>query len=157
MVIKLLRIKARPGVTRLSTASRFYYILMLLTAFCTIAVPIDARANTKCAPPADAPPFCLTGTVTSGAQSIATVAGVGAPLEFEVRAGDPVGDWRVSEIGERYVTLDRPGQAVRLDLADWLGGDQPVKPVVPKLPAVKKGSMKRLHSWEARGEKEESR
>ena len=103
-----------------------------------------ARAN--CQPPPSAPPMCLSGTVITSASKVALVEEVSATLPAELSLGDTIQDWRVVEISPGYITVAQGEKTIRLDLTGASTADAP--------PKIKRGPMKRLHSWEARGERE---
>jgi hypothetical protein len=80
------------------------------------AIDDSAFAGSGCAPPAAKLPICLTGTITSPGVNIATIekAGDSDPEEFHI--GDTIQDWRILEIGPKYVNLAQGEQTITLDL-----------------------------------------
>lgn len=83
----------------------------LLTA---IFVPLAAHAD--CAPPADGPPMCLVGTITSPGYAAAFVELPGTPGLETVKLDGQVLDWRVLKIAPRSVLLGQNQQQVTLTL-----------------------------------------
>ena len=79
---------------------RLVPLMLLLTA--TVA-PLAARAD--CAPPADGPPICLVGTITSPGYAAAFVELPGTPGLETVEIDGQVLDWRVLKIVPRSVLL----------------------------------------------------
>jgi hypothetical protein len=94
--------------------------------------------------------MCLSGTVISPTVKVALVENASSPLPTEVSLGDMFEDWQITEISPMSITIAKGDQTVKLDLSgQWTGDAEP-----PIKHAIKRGPMKRLHSWEARGERE---
>lgn len=119
-----------------------------------------ASARAECTQHDPAPPLCLTGTVTTADYAGALVEQAGSPGALWLQRGDTLLDWKVVAIGAGYVVLTGHGQQMRIDLA---GNASPApapdaaekqQAAAPATPTVKRGSIRRLHSWEARGERE---
>jgi len=99
--------------------------LALLTA---TVVPLAARAD--CAPPADGPPICLVGTITSPGYAAAFVELPGTSGLETVKIDGQVLDWRVLKIAPRSVLLGQQREQVTLSIADRAPAD--AAPAVPE-------------------------
>jgi hypothetical protein len=89
---------------------------MLLALPTAMLVPLAARAD--CAPPADGPPMCLVGTITSPGYAAAFVELPGTPGLETVKLDGQVQDWRVLKIAPRSVLLGQKQQQVTLTLSE---------------------------------------
>jgi len=118
-----------------------------------------AFAGTGCVPTTNTPPICLTGTIISPGVNIAMVERAGSASVERLRLGDTILDWRVLAIGPKYIKMGQGGQTVTLALDGPAAASEEAAVVsgaaaiVPALP-VKKGPMRRLQAWAARGERE---
>jgi hypothetical protein len=127
--------------------SRGYLYSALLTAILAVgAGPAIAAPSVAadCAPAASAPPVCLTGTTITPDKSVAIVQQPGTSRQISMQLRDTIDKWRVVEISQKYIKMERAGRTVQLD--------------VPELSTavavnIKRGPMKRMHAWEARGER----
>jgi hypothetical protein len=128
------------------SASRGYispkslFVVLAMSAWLTFGA---SSAHAECAPPASAPPVCLTGTTVVPQKSVAIVEAVGIPGQVTLKLHEMVRDWRVVEINQKYIKLEHAGRIVQLD--------------VPELAQaatvhIKRGPMKHPHTREARGE-----
>lgn len=106
-----------------------------------VGVP-DAFAD--CTAPTSLLPLCLDGTTIAGDYKSAIVEQAGQSNPIQLQLDDTVLSWRVVDIGPKYVKLSKDGTTVELDL-------QADKVVASN---IKQGPMKRMHAWEARGERE---
>ena len=102
-----------------------------MTAFLTaMALLAPGAAHADCAPPAEGPPMCLVGTITSPGYTAAFVELAGAPGLETVTADGQLLDWRVLKITPRAVLLGQKEQQVSLVLGDpdWAAtpGEAPV-------------------------------
>src|SRR5258708_31431870 len=78
--------------------------ILIATALLTaMFAPLAARAD--CAPPADGPPMCLVGTITSPGYAAAFVELPGTPGLETVKLDGEVLDWRVLKIAPRTLLL----------------------------------------------------
>ena len=91
---------------------------------------LPAGARSECAPPNDAPPVCLLGTVTASGYEAAVVEPPGVAPTLTVKAGDMIADWGVAEIGAGYIVLAHSGTTERLDLV----ADAPAPRAAPAKP-----------------------
>jgi len=87
--------------------------IALIAGVAGLLVTDPALADCQPSGPA---PFCLAGTVTATGLSAAVIEEPGKPGLNEVHEGDILNDWTVSEIGQRFVTLQHEEQSIRLDL-----------------------------------------
>ena len=99
-------------------------------------------ARADCTKPSSSLPICLYGTTTSPDYQSAVVEKEDNPGQIEVKLGDMILDWRVVAIAPKSINIENSGTIVTL----------PLQPQT--LASVIKGPMKRLHAWEARGERE---
>lgn len=83
--------------------------------------PLAARAD--CAPPADGPPMCLVGTITSPGYAAAFLELPGTPGLETVKLNGQVLDWRVLKIAPRSVLLGQNQQQVTLTLDEQAPAD----------------------------------
>jgi hypothetical protein len=150
-----LALEAIPGRYRLLFRGAYEHcrksgmILAVVWAFmagCTLTARIS-RAD--CAPPDTAPQICLSGTVTSPEYQSALVELSGSSDLERLRPGDTVLDWKVAEIGARYIVLDRDGRQVRLELATAASPQAPPGKGTPK-----QGPMLRARVLEERGDRQ---
>lgn len=118
--------------------------LLMATAACAAGLLASmASARADCKPTAE-PPICLTGTTISPNERIAIVEQPGDADELELTQGDTIADWRVVEISQKFIKVAYQGDTVEIDLPDQSGA---------LVHTIKQGPMKRLHTWEAKGER----
>jgi hypothetical protein len=89
--------------------------------------------------------MCLSGTVITSASAVALVEDISATLPAELSLGDTIQDWKIVDIAPGHITVAQGEKKIRIDLSGQLTVDTP---------KIKRGPMKRLHAWEARGERE---
>ena len=75
-------------------------------------------ARADCAPPADGPPMCLVGTITSPGYVAALVRLVDDPVLETLRPNGQWRDWRVLKIQPRSILLGQKDREVTLALDD---------------------------------------
>jgi len=75
-----------------------------------------AGASAECVPPSGAPPFCLAGTITAGADRVALVEAAGSPGFLKLHEGGTLNGWAVTEIGRRYLIVEHDDSSVRLEV-----------------------------------------
>lgn len=109
-------------------------------------------AATACAAPSEGPPLCLTGTVLAPGADLAMVERAGSSSVEHLHPGDSILDWRLVEIGPKYIKLGQGEKLVTLDLAGTVAHVEPEPPAAA--PKIKQGPMKRVQAWAARGERE---
>lgn len=98
--------------------------ILIATALLTVLfAPLAARAD--CAPPADGPPMCLVGTITSPGYAAAFVELPGTPGLETIKLDGEVLDWRVLKIAPRSVLLGQKQQQVTLTLDEPAPADAP--------------------------------
>lgn len=78
----------------------------------------SGSARADCAPPPDAPPMCLTGTIISPGYMAALIELAGRPGVETVKLNGQVLDWQVVKIMPRAVLLGQNDQQVTLTLGD---------------------------------------
>jgi hypothetical protein len=136
--------------------------LIVIGVLASVAVPAQAGTNagaTACAAPSDGPPLCLTGTVLAPGADLAMVERAGSSSVEHLRQGDSILDWRLIEIGPKFIKLGQGEKRVTLDLAGTVAHLEaepavPATPAAPAAPKIKQGPMKRVQAWAARGERE---
>jgi hypothetical protein len=138
----------------------------MLIVIAAMALAAPARAATdaaSCTAPSDGPPLCLTGTVLAPGADLAMVERAGSSNIEHLHQGDTILDWRLVEIGPKYIKLGQGEKIVTLDLAGTVAHAQPepaaaapaAEPASAKQPyKIKQGPMKRVQAWAARGERE---
>jgi hypothetical protein len=101
-----------------------------------ILIPATGAAG-ECAPPSGAPPFCLSGTITAGADRVALVEEAGSPGFLKLREGATLNGWAVTEIGRRYLIVGHDDSSVRLEVGVTApsGAAAPSAPGKPRPPA----------------------
>lgn len=95
--------------------------LIPLALLATIFAASAARAD--CAPPADGPPMCLVGTITSPGYAAAFVELPGTPGLETVKLNGQVSDWRMLKIEPRSVVIEQNQQQVTLTLDEAAPAD----------------------------------
>jgi hypothetical protein len=147
---------------------KYYRSKTILIAICvatsvSVAAPSQAgtaSAGATCTAPNDGPPLCLTGTVLAPGTDLAMVERAGSSAVEHLHQGDTILDWRLVEIGPKYIKLGQGEKLVTLDLAGTVAHAGPesqatAQPVAAKpAPQIKQGPMKRVQAWAARGERE---
>jgi hypothetical protein len=86
-----------------------------------------AIAQAACEPPAPGPAICLTGTILAPGVKIAMIEQAGHTGVSELRLGDSIDDWRVIEIGPKFVKLGRADETATVGIAD----PNPPQPATP--------------------------
>ena len=129
---------------------RFKTILIVIGAVAAIssAGPVRAATQAACAAAGDGPPLCLTGTVLAPGADLAMVERAGSSSVEHLHAGDSILDWRLVEIGPKYIKLGQGEKLVTLDLAGTVAHIEPEPPAAA--PKIKQGPMKRVQAWAAR-------
>ena len=136
---------------------RFKTILIVTAALAAIALTAPVLAGTQaaatvCTAPSEGPPLCLTGTVLAPGADLAMVERAGSSSVEHLHPGDSILDWRLIEIGPKYIKLGQGEKLVTLDLAGTVAHVEPEPPAAK--PKIKQGPMKRVQAWAARGERE---
>lgn len=93
--------------------------------------PLFAQSRRPPAAPAPAPTeldATLAGVLSAGAERVAIVLAPGAQRGLRLREGDEFRGWRVSEIDDRSVLLERDGRTERLELTYRRTGPPPEPP-----------------------------
>jgi len=142
--------------------SKTILIVIGALAAASPAAPAWAGTNgaaTACVAPSEGPPLCLTGTVLVPGADLAMVERAGSSSVEHLRQGDSILDWRLIEIGPKFIKLGQGEKLVTLDLAGTVAHLEPESAPVPTAPApaapkIKQGPMKRVQAWAARGERE---
>jgi hypothetical protein len=91
-----------------------------------ISCLISVSGHADCAPPADGPPMCLVGTITSPGYDAALIELAGSPGVETVKPNGELLDWRVLKILPRAVLLGQHDKQVQLALGDPI--DEPAAP-----------------------------
>ena len=86
------------------------------TLLLLMAMAVCPVAQAAYAPPADAPPMCLVGTITSPGYAAAFVELPGTPGTETVKLDGEISDWRVLKIAPRTVLFGQKQQQVSLTL-----------------------------------------
>jgi len=131
--------------------------ILIASAACGASLAFGtAFAATGCAPLASGPPICLTGTIMAPGINVAMVEKAGSAAVVGLRLGQAILDWRIVEIGPKFVKLGQGQQIVTLDLAGVVPTIDPAPAVAAPTPAarIKQGPMLRMQGWAARGERE---
>ncbi len=133
---------------------RFKTILIVIggLALMSSAGAVRAATPATCVAPNDGPPLCLTGTVLAPGADLAMVERAGSTSVEHLHQGDSILDWRLVEIGPKYIKLGQGEKLVTLDLAGTVAHVEPEP--APVSPKIKQGPMKRVQAWAARGERE---
>lgn len=121
-----------------------------------------AFAEANCTPPTAKPPLCLTGTVTAPGVGIATIERAGSADPKEFHPGDTILDWRIVEIGPKYVKLAQDDQTITLDLLNRTPSvPEPASAAEPDPPApatptsrLNQGPLRNTAPRIARGERD---
>jgi hypothetical protein len=135
-------------------------ILIAIAALASISLPGTASAGTGCTAPTDGPPICLTGTILAPGATVAMIERAGSTSVEDLRQGDMILDWRLTEIGPKFIKLAQAEKIVTLDLSGTVAHAEAVpvtaaaEQAAAAAPNIKKGPMKRLQAWAARGERE---
>jgi hypothetical protein len=139
--------------------SKTTLIVIGALAAASLAAPVRAGTNAAaaaCVAPSDGPPLCLTGTVLAPGADLAMVERAGSSSVEHLHQGDSILDWRLIEIGPKFIKLGQGEKLVTLDLAGTVAHlePEPAVPAAPAAPKIKQGPMKRVQAWAARGERE---
>lgn len=116
--------QSRPAIARLIAAGAMLWLAA-------------GSAEADCAPPADGPPACLSGVVTSPDRRVALVAVPGQPGLLHLTEGAALGDWKVERIAPRSIVLRHDDQSVELALGEpGAAAPQPAPPVIGPVSAA---------------------
>jgi hypothetical protein len=131
-------------------------LLIAIAVGGAVSLSGTAFAGAACVPASPTPPICLTGTITSPGVNVAMVERAGSAGVQGLKLGDTILDWRLLEIGPKYIRLGQGAQTVTLDLSGTVpvAAEAPASSAAAAAPHIKKGPMRRLQAWAARGERE---
>ncbi|HVJ51349.1 MAG TPA: hypothetical protein VM689_02740 [Aliidongia sp.] len=123
-------------------------ILANILAISLILIIGSTEAHADCAPPADGPPLCLVGTITSHNYSAALIEQAGKTGLETLHQGGEVLDWHVLQITPRAVMLGQNDRQVRLAISDHddvqaVSDQTPAEPNISSSESIAARIMKR--------------